>query len=117
MKLDIFAKHRTGKRDDGSSYDFYGYTTRLVKKDGELITAGVKFTKDEKGKDTAPYGPDCPCSIIVDKKNANLEVGHIEIRDKESGDVIEVKTTYTLWVKNYEMSDYVDKSLDEFEFE
>lgn len=112
MKFDIFAKHRTGAtaQADGKmkAYDFYSYTTRLTKKDGEIITAGVKFHKDI----TPPDGKSCPCAINVKRKDMNLAVDHIEKRDEE-GTIIEVKTIYTLWVKAFTQSEFVDHSMDD----
>lgn len=113
MKFDIFAKHRTGATAQGDgkmkAYDFYSYTTRLTKKDGEVITAGVKFHKEI----TPPDGKACPCTISVKRSDMNLAQDMLEYRDEE-GNITEVKTVYTLWVKAYTQSEYVDHSLDDF---
>lgn len=113
MKFDIFAKHRTGSTAQGDgkmkAYDFYSYTTRLTKKDGEVITAGVKFHKEI----TPPDGKACPCTISVKRNDMNLAQDMLEYRDEE-GNITEVKTVYTLWVKAYTQSEYVDHSLDDF---
>lgn len=118
MKLDIFAKHRTGKRRENGKdipYDFYSYTTRLVKKDGEVVTVAVRFRDD-----TAPDGADCPCSINVERKDMNLAKRSYtaKIYD-DDGEVIdeEEREGNTLWIKAYTMAEFVDHSLDEFDLE
>ena len=108
MKLDIYAKHRTGKSADGRNYDFYSYTTRMVKKDGEVVTAQVKFSNCD-----APEGSSCPCSIEVDKKSMNMAIDNYEKRN-EAGEITEVCSKFILWVKAYTMAEFVDHSLDDF---
>lgn len=111
MKLDIYAKHRTGETEDGRKYDFYSYTTKLKKKDGDVVTASVKFVSD--GKE-APKGKECPCAIIVKRNDMNLATQDLEYRD-ENGNITGVKRVYTLWIRDYELTEYVDHSLDDFD--
>ena len=119
MKLDIYAKHRTGSRKDANGktvpYDFYSYTTQLVRKNGDLVTVAVRFRDD-----SAPDGKECPCSIIVDRKDINLSKRSytVEIKD-DDGNVIdeEEREGQTLWVKKYELAEFVDHSLDDFDLE
>ena len=109
MNLNLFAKHKTGtSQKTNTKYDFYSYTTRMTRKDGEVITAQVKFSNVD-----APNGAECPITIIVNKKDMNLVVEHNEVRN-DDGDIIEVKTYYTLWVKAYTAQEYIDHSLDDF---
>lgn len=109
MKIDLFAKHRTGEsQNTGEKYDFYNYTARLTKKDGEVIAVTVKFADCD-----PPKGKNCPCTLVIPKKSANLVVDHYDRLDNE-GNVTEVCTKYILWVKEYTVEEYVDHSLDDF---
>ena len=110
MKFDVYAKHIVGKNPTtNKSYDFYNYTTRLVRKDGEVVTATVKFSNID-----PPDGASCPTSIIVPKKKMNMAIDHYEKRDPDTGDVVEVATKYILWVKEYTITEFVDHSMDDF---
>lgn len=104
MEITIFAKKR--KTKEGKA--FTSYLTKLVRKStGETITATVKF-REECG---SPKSESCPCNIIVDKKNANLSS-----REYEREDTGETVTAFSLWVSEWSKgSEYVDKSLDDFE--
>ena len=108
MKVLVFGKKRQTK--DGRN--FTAYVTKLTKKDGEEITAGIKF-REECG---APSLEETPCYIIVDKNDANLDTKVNEVTDTETGEIKEV-VNRTLWVKAWTMSPekYVDTSLDDFE--
>lgn len=108
MKVLVFAKKRQTK--DGRA--FTAYVTKMTRKDGTDLTAGVKF-REECG---APTLEECPCYIEVDKKNANLATRNREIVDEETGEVRDV-VQYTLWVSDWDKSpeEYVDHSLDDFE--
>ncbi len=108
MKVLVFAKKRQTK--DGRN--FTAYVTKMSRKDGTELTAGVKF-REECG---APTLEECPCYIEVDKKNANLATRNREIVDEETGEVRDV-VQYTLWVSDWDKSseEYVDHSLDDFE--
>lgn len=108
MKVLVFAKKRQTK--DGRA--FTAYVTKMPRKDGTDLTAGVKF-REECG---APNLEECPCYIEFDKQNANLATRNREIVDEETGEVKDV-VQYTLWVSKWEKSPekYVDHSLDDFE--
>lgn len=108
MKLTIFARNRQTK--DGKK--FTSYVSKMVKKNGEEITATVKFREDC----GAPKADQCPCYILVNKDDANLNTKDVTITDENTGDE-KVVTQRTLWVKDWKMSDdvYVDHSLDDFE--
>lgn len=107
MKVLVFGKKRQAQ--DGRT--FTAYVTKLAKKDGTELTAGVKF-REECG---APKLEETPCYIEVDKKDANLSTKTIEVttQDGEIKDVIQ----NTLWIKAWKMSPdkYIDTSLDDFE--
>jgi hypothetical protein len=104
MQLAIFAKKR--KTKDGKS--FYGYLSTMTRKStGEAQTISVKF-RDECGQ---PNAADCPCNIIVDKKDCNMST-----RTFVREDTGEAATSYTLWVNKWAKGPaYVDHSLDDFE--
>ena len=108
MKVVIFAKKRTTK--DGKP--FTAYVTKLTKKDGEEITAGVRF-REECG---SPKDTECPLYIEVEKENANMTTKTFESTDPETGEIKDV-VSRTLWVTKWERSKekYVDHSLDDFE--
>lgn len=108
MLLNIFAKKRTTK--DGK--DFYNYLTTLTKKDGEQETVQVKF-RDDCGQ---PKADDCPRTIEVKKENANLVKRIITVpgRDDQPDKEVEERK---LWVSEWEdRGDYIDHSLDDYEF-
>ena len=103
MEITIFAKKRLNK--EGKT--FVTYLTTLTKKNGEKITASVKF----RDTCTMPKPEDCPMNIIVDKQDANLS--HKTYTNHNTG---EVSLGHTLWVSNWnEGSAYIDTSLDDFE--
>lgn len=108
MRVLVFAKKRQTK--DGKK--FTAYVTKMPRKDGTDLTAGVKF-REECG---APTAESCPCYIEFDKKDANLSSKSREVTDEETGEIKDV-VQYTLWVSKWNMSDeeYVDHSLDDFE--
>lgn len=108
MKVLVFGKKRQTK--DGRN--FVAYVTKMTKKNGEELTAGVKF-REECG---APSIDETPCYIEIDKVNANLVSKKQDYTDEETGEIKEV-TNHTLWVSKWTMSNekYVDTSLDEFE--
>ena len=101
MIVTVFSKKKT--TNDGKK-TFYTYFTKLTKKDGEVITANVKFVDGE------CEVPDAfPCNIIIEKTSANLSVKN------ETADDGKEYTNRTLWVKGYTMgAPYVDTSLDDF---
>lgn len=108
MEVLVFAKKRQTK--DGKN--FTAYVTRLAKKDGTEVTAGVRF-REECGSPTAD---ECPCYILVDKSKANLSTRTYEITDEETGEITETESK-TLWVTAWKKSEkvYRDTSLDEFQ--
>ena len=100
MEITLFSKTKQTK--EGTK--FTAYIGRMKKRDGTEVTAGVHF-KDI----TAPKN--CPCIIIVDKKNANLQ--HHDYVREDSG---EMATYYDLWITEWSAGpEYVDHSLDDFE--
>lgn len=103
MKITVFAKRRTTK--EGKK--FYTYLSKLTKKDGTEITASVRFNEGE-----SPKTEFCPMIIEVDKTKCNLSTR--KITNEETG---EIRTNYTLWVKDWKKSDeeWVDHSMDDFE--
>lgn len=104
MELTIFAKKRNTK--EGKT--FYSYISTLTKKDGTSQTVGVKF-RDECGE---PKPDNCPCNIVVEKRDANLSR-----KDFIREDTGEVAESLTLWVKDWKTgSAYVDTSLDDYDF-
>lgn len=114
MEINVFKKTRISK--DGRSFDTY--IGRLVKKSGEELTVQLKF------KNTVDLPEEFPCTMVINKDNANLASRaydkKIIYRDPETGEVDDyelVKATgYTLWVSKIdEVIPYVDHSLDDFE--
>ena len=99
----IFAKKRVTK--EGKT--FYVYLTRLEKKNGEIISANVKFA------DTAntPQPEDCPMNIILERGDCNMSA-----RKYTRPDTGEIVVTNTLWVKRWKKSEnaFEDHSMDEF---
>lgn len=107
MLLNIFAKKRTAT--DGKA--FYSYLTTLTKKDGDQETVQVKFREDC----GQPKGQECPRVIEVKKENANLVKRTITVL---KGDTEEEVESRTLWVSGWvDKGEYVDHSLDDYDFE
>ena len=107
MLLNIFAKKRT--TDDGKP--FYSYLTTLTKKDGNQETVQVKFREDC----GQPKGQDCPRVIEVKKGDANLVKRKVMV---VRGDADEEVESRTLWVSGWvDKGEYVDHSLDDYDFE
>ena len=103
MEITIFAKKRT--TSDGKP--FYGYLSKLTRKDGTKQTVSVKF-RDECGN---PKPEKCPMNIQFNKGAANLATKEFVLEDTG-----EVGTSFTLWVSAWEPgTPYVDTSLDDFE--
>ena len=104
MKTTIFAKRI--KTDDEKSFTIF--VTRLERKDGTHQYMRVMYT----GKDiNKSFDPDaCPLVIEFDREDAN--VSEVSYTDKNG----EERKSYTLWLKNYKVSDekFVDHSLDDF---
>lgn len=107
MEKTIFAKKRSTK--DGTRA-FNSYFTRLVDTTtGEELTVQVKF-REECGEPK-----NCPCNILIDKKDVNLVIKDKTYTDEKTQE--EKQTTErTLWVSAWkEGSPYVDHSMDNFE--
>lgn len=103
MEIPVFAK----KRNTKEGKVFYTYITRMTKRNGDEITATVKF-REECG---APDIKKCPCNIIIHKGGCNISKEEYIV--EESG---EVKEKNILWVNSWENgSEYVDRSMDEFD--
>ena len=81
MKVLVFGKKRQTK--DGKT--FTAYVSKLQKRDGSEITAGVKFREDC----GAPKLEETPCYIEVDKANANLDHKTVEVTT-EDGEIKDV---------------------------
>lgn len=102
MNITVFAKKKQTK--DGKK-TFFTYFTKLTKKDGDTVTANVKFVED-----SCAIPETFPCNLIIDKSLCNLAT---KTETAEDGHEYVNKT---LWVKGYEMGEpYVDTSLDDFE--
>lgn len=103
MKVTVFAKKKTSKEGK----PFITYVGRLTKKDGDVISAQVRF-REECG---SPKADDCPMIIEFDKANANLSA---ETYTRE--DTGEEAVSYKLWIKAWKASAevYRDDSLDDF---
>lgn len=103
MELTLFAKKRTTR--EGKS--FYTYLTKLTRKDGTEVTTAVKFRDNGM---TLPRPEDCPCNIIVEKKDANFSTRTL-VNDT-TGEMIQSNTLWvSAWTKGAE---YVDNSMDDF---
>lgn len=103
MFVSVFAKK---SEKDGRTY--YRYIGKTNKKNGEEATFGVKF----KDPCVGPRPDECPCNIEVQKENANMATR--TYTDEKTG---EIRVAYTLWVRDYELSEvpWVDHSLDDFD--
>lgn len=103
MEITVFAKKRNTK--EGKT--FYTYLSNIPKKDGTKQTVSVKF-REECG---TPEPKNCPCNIIVEKKNVNMSKE--DFAYPETG---EVGTSFTMWVSAWiNGSEYVDHSMDEYD--
>lgn len=103
MRKPIFAR-----KVDANGSNFIAYSTRLTfSKTGETIAVKVKFRQPCKG----PAKDICPCVIDFEKANANL------VKKNYTNNSGEERTSYTLWISEYELTDevYVDHSLDDIE--
>lgn len=101
VQLTVFAK----KRNTKEGREFTSYLAQLTKKDGTTQTMSVKF------KDDGPALEDCPMNIEVERSDMNISKRNYETEDGEQA------ISYTLWVKKWsEGSQWIDSSLDEFEF-
>lgn len=104
MELTVFAKNRTTKEGK----PFQTYFSKLTKKDGTEMTTELKF-RDECG---APKK--FPCNIIVEKQDCNLAEKPVTYeKDGVETDAIQRRLWISAWTEG---SEYVDHSLDDFDF-
>lgn len=103
MEISIFSKRRTSK--EGKT--FYQFLSTLEKADGTTDTVRVCFRNVD-----APKPESCPRNIVVRKEDCNMATRRFT--DPSTG---EQKTGRTLWVTAWEPgSEYIDHSLDEYNF-
>lgn len=104
MKVTVFAKNK--QTTDGKK--FIIYIARLTKKDGSEISVRVYFN-EASGR---PNKDECPMTIEINKKDANLST---ETYTRE--DTGEEAVAYKLWVNAWKKAkeEFVDHSLDDFE--
>ena len=104
MVVTVFAKKKTAI--DGRQFNTY--FGKLTKKDGEEITAQIKF-REECG---APQK--CPCNVVLNHSDCNYSEKEKKYTDAKTQ---EEKTTVerVLWVSAWtEGEPYVDTSMDGF---
>lgn len=107
MEKAIFAKKRSTK--DGTR-SFNSYFTKLVD-----TTTGEEFTVQVKFREECGEPKNCPCNIIIDKKDVNLVIKDKTYIDEKTQE--EKQTTErTMWVSAWkEGAPYEDHSMDNFE--
>lgn len=106
MTITVFRKKVTPKN---GNKPFNKYVTTLTKKDGTSVYADVMFEESV----TVPTV--FPTVLDVDKKNANLSTKRGSYTDEKTAEVKEIER-HTLWIKAInKVSEYIDKSLDDFE--
>ena len=104
MKTTIFAKRV--KTHDGKT--FVTIVTNLERKDGSRQYMRVMYSGKDKNKS---FDSDaCPLVIEFNREDANAST---ETYTDRAG---EERKSYTLWLKDYKVSDekFVDHSLDDF---
>ena len=104
MKAKIFAKRI--KTHDGKSFTIF--VTNLERKDGSKQYMRVMYSGKDRNK---AFDSDiCPLVIEFNREDANVSA---ETYTDKSG---EERKSYTLWLKDYKVSDekFVDHSLDDF---
>ena len=104
MKTTIFAKRV--KSHDGKS--FVTFVTQLERKDGSKQYMRVMYYGRDRNKS---FDSDvCPLMIEFNREDANVSS---KTYTDNSG---EERKSYTLWLKDYKVSDekFVDHSLDDF---
>lgn len=106
MRIDVFAKNLTSK--DGRP--FKTYSGKLTNKSGDEVFVNIKFREDA-GK---PLNN--PCTIVVDKAGCNLVEKKEQYTDKDTGEVKEA-IRRTLWVSKFNEEEFIDTSLDDYDFE
>lgn len=105
MKITVFS--RKAKTNDGRTFNVF--VSSLNKNDGTSQYVTVRYSGKDKNKefDSAK----CPYIIEFKKEDANLSSNSFE--DKKTG---EKRKNFTLWIKDYTVSEekFVDHSLDDF---
>lgn len=104
MKTTIFAKRV--KSHDGKS--FVVFVTQLERKDGSKQYMRIMYSGKDRNK---AFDTDiCPLVIEFNREDANVST---RTYTDNSG---EEHKSYTLWLKDYKVSDekFVDHSLDDF---
>ena len=105
MKITVFS--RKAKTNDGRVFNVF--VSSLNKNDGTSQYVTVRYSGKDKNKEFD--STKCPYIIEFKKEDANLSSKSFE--DKKTG---EKRKNFTLWIKDYNISDevYVDHSLDDF---
>lgn len=105
MKITVFS--RRAKTNDGRTFSVF--VSSLNKNDGTSQYVTVRYSGKDKNKDFDPAK--CPYIIEFKKEDANLSSKSFE--DKKTG---EKRKNFTLWIKDYTVSEekFVDHSLDDF---
>ena len=106
MKVTLFSKKIKGKNNTS----FNIITTKIMRKDGTEVYARVRFNGC-----VEPELSGGPAIIEFEKGNANMSSRSRNVVDDDG--VVHTAINYTLWIKNYKLSDekFVDHSLDDFE--
>ena len=104
MKTTIFAKRV--KSHDGKS--FVTFVTNLERKDGSMQYMRVMYS----GKDRNKLFDSDVCPLVIEFKREDANVSAKTYTDNSG----EERKSYTLWLKDYKVSDekFVDHSLDDF---
>ena len=104
MKTTIFAKRV--KSHDGKC--FLTFVTQLERKDGSKQYMRVMYS----GKDRTKLLDSGICPIVIEFNREDANVSAETYTDKSG----EERKSYTLWLKDYKVSDekFVDHSLDDF---
>ena len=105
MKITVF--NRKAKTHDGRAFNVF--VSSLTKNDGSDQYVTVRYSGKDKNKEFDPTK--CPYIIEFNKEDANLSSKSFE--DKKTG---EKRKNFTLWIKDYTVSEekFVDHSLDDF---
>lgn len=110
MELTIYASKKSYEKE-GKQKSFYTYSTRILNKITEQEEFfNVKFREDC----GAPLPANCPCNIIIEKKDANITEKERFYNDRETG---EEKTVIdrVVWVSAWtEGSPFEDHSTDDY---
>ena len=104
MKSTIFAKRI--KSHDGKSFTIF--VTTLERKSGSPQYMKVMYTGKDKNKG---FDSDT-CPLVIEFEREDVNISSTSYTDKNGED----RKSYTLWLKDYKVSDekFVDHSLDDF---